>query len=674
MVSKDIQKRIEQLRKTIDHHRYLYHVLDREEISPEALDSLKHELAQFEEEYPTLVTPDSPTQRVAGEPLPGFQKVTHEVRQWSFHDAFTREDIEDFDKRMRKMLTEHYGREVVPTYTCEPKIDGLKVILTYKKGVLVTAATRGNGVVGEDVTANVRTIESIPLRLQKETNIIVEGEVWLGERELKRINKVREKNDEPPFANPRNAAAGSLRQLDPRVVADRKLDAFLYDIALWEEDLPPTQHEELDTLKDLGCKVNPHYTVCKNVDEIVAFWEAWQKKGPKEDYWIDGVVIKVNERAYQEALGYTGKAPRFAIAFKFPAEQVTTVVEDIVLQVGRTGVITPVAHLRPVSVAGSVVSRATLHNEDEITRLDVRIGDTVVIQKAGDVIPDIVRVVTEMRTGMEKVYRFPKKIAACGGDGSIERVEGQAAHRCVYEGSFVQRSRQFHHFVSKHAFDIEGLGPQIIDLLLENNIISSFDDLFTLKEGDLTDLPGFQETAITNLLRAIEARRTISLARFIVALSIPQVGEETAHDLAQHFGTIHALRSATDEELERIDGIGGIVAESLTQWFADRDNSNLVDRLLTHVVVAEEEIVEKATLPLHGQTFVVTGTLDTLDRADAKKRIKALGGEVTSAVSQKTSYVIVGSKPGSKYTKALELGVEILDEDAFIQLLHEHKQ
>src|SRR3989344_1391778 len=396
IATKEIQERVEKLRATIEHHRYDYHVLNREEISAEALDSLKDELVKLETEYPELVTPDSPTQRVAGEPLPEFVKVPHKVPQWSFNDAFTEEDIRNFDARTRRFFAGAGIKKDAIEYVAELKIDGLKVVLEYVKGKLKTAATRGNGKIGEDVTHNVRTIDSVPLQLTKPLDVIVEGEVWMSKKNLARLNVEREKSGEPLFANPRNVAAGSIRQLDPKIAAARKLDTFIYDVAQSSTPVPDEQAKELKFIRELGFKVNSHFKICKNIDEVISFWREWQKKARKEDYLIDGVVIKVNERRLQDSLGYTGKAPRFGIAFKFPAEQVTTVIEDITLQIGRTGVLTPVAHLQPVLVAGSTVSRATLHNEDEIKRLDVRIGDTVILQKAGDVIPDIVKVLTEL--------------------------------------------------------------------------------------------------------------------------------------------------------------------------------------------------------------------------------------------------------------------------------------
>jgi len=668
-IPKEITERLNKLKETIDHHRYLYHVLDREEISEEALDSLKDELKKLEDEYPELVTPDSPTQRVAGKPLPEFKKVEHKVAQWSFNDAFTEEDIRDFDVRVRKLLKQELGKECSLTYTAELKIDGLKVVLEYQNGFLVQAATRGDGKVGEDVTENVKTIESVPLKLKKPVNVIVEGEAWMGKKNFEKLNEQRKKEGLPLFANPRNVAAGSIRQLDPEIARSRKLSTFIYDLASMQGELPKTQKEELDFLHDLGFKVNRHYELCKNIDDVVRYWKKWQEKAPKEDYLIDGVVVKVNEREYQRALGYTGKAPRFGIAFKFPAEQVTTVVEDITLQIGRTGVLTPVAHLRPVSVAGSTVSRATLHNEDEIQRLDVRVGDTVILQKAGDVIPDIVRVLTEMRTGKEKPYVFPTRVEACGGDGSIERIPGQAAWRCVYKDSFEQQKRKFYHFVSKKAFDVDGMGPRIIDVLLEENLISSFDDIFTLKRGDLLALPRFAEKSVDNLLASVEKARQVTLPRFLVSLSIPQVGEETANDLARHFGTLDAVMNATKDELDALDGVGPIVSESVTSWFRDPLNKKLVKKLTEHVEIKKAALAPVSAQKFAGLTFVLTGSMTSMSRDEAKEKIRALGGDVSSSVSSKTSYVVAGESAGSKLDKAQELGVKVITEEEFVEML-----
>ena len=676
---KAVIDRLEKLKTAIEKYRYEYHVLDKASISPEALDSLKHELVQIEAKYPEIVTPDSPSQRVAGKPLPEFTKVTHQVPQWSFNDAFSPEEMREFDARVKRFMAtaveskkiknkKSDGSAASPTYCVEHKIDGLKVVIEYEKGLLKRAATRGDGIVGEDVTENVRTIESVPLRLTQPVDIIVEGEVWMGKKQLAALNKARAKANLEPFANPRNVAAGSIRQLDPAVAAERKLQTFIYYIARFK-GLPSTQVGSLELLKELGFKVNPFFKHCKNMEEVVEYWHEWQKKMPKQDYLADGVVVKVDEREYQDALGYTGKAPRWGIAFKFPAEQVTTVVEDIVLQIGRTGVLTPVAHLRAVSVAGSTVSRATLHNEDEIKRLDVRIGDTVVLQKAGDVIPDIVSVVQELRPKNSVAYVFPKKVMACGGDGSIERIPGEAAWRCVSKDSFDQVKRRFYHFVSKKCFDMDGLGPKIIDVLLEKNLISSFDDIFTLKRGDLLALPRFAEKSVDNLLASVEKARRVSLPRFIAALSIPQVGEETAFDLAKHFGNLEKITAASFEEIESIYGVGPIVAQAVFDWFRVTTNKKLVANLLKHLTI---EKVEKATVSsgvFAGKSFVFTGSMVTLDRDAAQEMVRERGGDVSSSVSKNTTYVVAGESAGSKLDKARSLGVEILDEETFKKML-----
>ena len=529
------------------------------------------------------------------------------------------------------------------------------------------------------MTHNIKTIASIPLTLSRPVDVIAEGEVWMAEETLKSINVLREKNGEPLFANPRNAAAGSVRQLDPKVAAARKLDSFIYEVAASSEEMPATQIEKLAYLQELGFKVNTEYVVAASVAEVVEYWEKWSKKAKTKEYWVDGVVVKVNECALQERLGYTGKAPRFAIAFKFPAEQVTTVVEDIVLQVGRTGVLTPVAHLRPVRVAGSVVSRATLHNEDEILRLDVRVGDTVILQKAGDVIPDIVRVLPELRLGTEKQFRWPSVVAECGGDGRIERVPGTAAWRCVYKDSFAQLRRKFRHFASKGALNIEGLGPSTVDALLAANLVQHFDDFFTLTEGDLLPLEGFAEVSAKKLIESIKkVAQSVELSRLLTGLSIPQVGEETAILLAQTFETIDDVARATEVELTAIHGVGDIVAHEIVRWFALGDHQELIKRLkkvlhIENTLFSSRLNLDRETsakkLPLLGKTFVLTGTLETLSRDEAKEKLRALGASVSSSVSKKTSYVVAGTDPGSKLSDAQKLGVQTLSEQEFLEIL-----
>jgi DNA ligase (NAD+) len=662
---KEAKERLEKLRALVERHRRLYYVLDAPEIADSAYDELEDEIRRIEERYPELRAAHSPTQRVGGEPVAAFKKVPHKVAQWSFNDAFSEEDMRDFDKRVRKAA----GAEKVE-YACELKIDGLKVVLEYEKGSLVTAATRGDGAVGEDVTHNVRTIESVPLALARPVDIIVEGEVWMSEAQLARLNEAQKEKGLPPYANPRNAAAGSIRQLDPRIAAARKLDAFIYDVAQASEDLPETQQEELEYLKGLGFKVNKHHALAKDIEEVLAYWEEWKGKSKSQGYWIDGIVVKANDRSVQERLGYTGKAPRFAIAFKFPAEQVTTVVEDIVLQVGRTGVLTPVAHLRPVLVAGTTVSRATLHNEDEIRRLDVRAGDTVILQKAGDVIPDIVQVLTELRPRGTKPYRWPAAVAECGESGAIERVPGQAAWRCKEKNSFAVLRRKLRYFASRGALNIEGLGPSTVDALLEKGLVEHADDFFTLKEGDLLTLDGFAEISAKKLVESIrKAAQGAPLSRVVTALSIPQVGEETAILLAQNFKTIDDIAAASEDDLAAINGIGPIVAKAIFEWFREKENRALVQNLKKHIKIESEKVSDKRSLPLAGLTFVLTGGMESMSRDEAKERIRKLGGDVSSSVSKKTAYVVAGDEAGSKLDKARELGVKILSEREFLKLI-----
>ncbi|OHA89752.1 MAG: hypothetical protein A2832_00525 [Candidatus Zambryskibacteria bacterium RIFCSPHIGHO2_01_FULL_44_22b] len=648
-IPKEILERVNKLRETIKRHSHLYHTLDKPEIEDSAYDALVRELEDLESQYPALNTPDSPTQQVGDVVLKEFSKVEHKVSQWSFNDAFDEDDIRAFDERIRRLLD---GEK--PEYLVELKIDGLKVVLTYEKGVLKTAATRGDGRVGEDVTGNVRTIRSIPHNLKQQVSIIIEGEIWMAKTVFDKLNQERKKKGEDLFANPRNIAAGSIRQLDPSITRSRRLDSFIYDIA----DLQlghavsklNTQEEELNFLKELGFQINPHYKKFDNIEGVVKHWEFWNKKKNKEDYLLDGLVVKVNDVEQQKKLGYTGKSPRFGIAFKFSAEQVTTLVEDITLQLGRTGVLTPVAKLRPVLVAGSTVSRATLHNEDEIKRKDIRIGDTVVIQKAGDVIPEVVRVVEEMRTGKEKIFKFPEH---------------------PVRDAYVQQKRKLEYFVSRNVFNIDGLGKNIIQQLMDANLIYNFDDLFTIKKGDLETLERFGEKSIDNLLKAIEKARDVTLARFIASLSIPQVGEETARDLAEYFGTPKRFAEATFEQLTAINGVGDVVAQAILDWFSPpaggKENKKLYDRLLKYVRVQSPK--RPSFGKLNGKSFVLTGSLEKMSREEAKEKIRTLGGNISSSVSKNTDYLVAGADPGDKYEKAQELGVKILNEREFLDML-----
>jgi len=674
---KEVIERLNKLKETIERHRRLYHTLDQPEISDEAYDSLMKELEKIEAEYPDLRTGDSPTVRVGGEPLKEFVKVRHEIQQWSFDDVFDEEELKKWDSRVKNFVEKAGAAGEKLEYCCELKIDGLKIVLTYEEGKLVRAATRGDGTVGEDVTQNVKTIRSVPLSLTKNADLIAVGEVWIGTEDLKTINAARTKAGEPPFANPRNLAAGSLRQLDPKITASRHLDTFIYDLERISDDddkgentaLPGTQAGELKLLSELGFRTNPHHEVHDSIAGVQKFYEEWTDKRHSLPYQLDGIVIKVDSRKIQEALGYTGKSPRWGVAYKFPAEQVTTILEDIVFQIGRTGVVTPVAVLKPVLVAGSTVSRATLHNEDEIRRLDVRIGDTVILQKSGDVIPDIVSVVKELRPKSSKPFAWPTRVPACGGDGRIERIPGEAAWRCVNRDSFEQEKRRFHYFTSKKCFDIDGLGPQTLDLLLEAGLISSFDDIFTLKKGDLLNLPRFAEKSADNVIMSVDAARKVTLPRLLASLSIPQVGEETAYDIAKHFKSIDKITDASYEEFESIYGVGPKVAESLAVWFKDQNNRTLVRNLLKQIEIIEDAAVSGGSKKLEGKSFVFTGSLPTLERETAQKMVRDNGGDVSSSVSQKTSYVVSGDAAGSKLDRARELGVPIISEADFLKMI-----
>ena len=689
MQKQEAKNRILKLREEIDRHRHAYHVLDQPEISDQAFDSLMEELILLEKQFPEFFSVSSPTQRVGAEPLKSFRKVRHANQQWSFDDIFDYEGLVAWNTKVKRMIEKSEAKNEVLEYCCEMKIDGLKMILTYENGILISGATRGDGTVGEDVTSNLKTIQSVPLELTEKIDAIVVGECWLSKKELARINEQRSKNGEAVFANTRNAAAGAVRQLDPRIAAQRKLDSFIYDLDIIEKNnLPKTQTEELELLRNMGFKVNHDYQLCKTVKNIQDFYESWTKKKDQQDYEIDGIVIKVNSRKIQEVLGYTGKSPRWGIAYKFPAQQVTTVVEKIDVQVGRTGALTPVAHLRPVRVAGSVVSRATLHNEDEINRLDVRIGDTVVIHKAGDVIPEVVSVVKNLRNGSERRFFMPAKCPICG--GKVERKtikksknsdDESAAHYCLNPKCFAVEMGQMIHFVSRKGFDIVGLGESIIERLMSEGIISNFADIFDLKVGDLEPLERFAERSSEKLIESIEKSKKISLDKFLYALGIRFVGEETGLLVASNLHAITDLEvknlqdvtkvfsKVSVEKWRDIKGIGEKSAESLVQWFADHENLKLLEKMHEFGV---EIVTEDRTVlggdKLHGLVFVLTGELSGFTRDEAKDMIRKEGGSVSSSVSKKTDYVLAGENAGSKYDKAMQLGVKILSEEEFKKL------
>lgn len=668
-------ERIIKLRDVINRHRTLYHVFDREEISAEALDSLKKELFDLETAYPDLVTPDSPTQRIGGQALDAFKKVRHSGRMYSLNDAFNEADATAWLTRLTTVLdtTPH-------AFYCDVKMDGLAIELVYKNGELILASTRGDGITGEDVTENSKTIDAIPLRLHTEKNtppetLVVRGEVFLAKSELERINKELIAEGKEPYANPRNLAAGTLRQLDPKIVAGRKLRFYGYGIwgngpEYWE--LYPTRDAEYTRLKEWGIPVNPHGKIAQSLTDIHAFRDAIEKKRDTLPYEIDGIVVSVNDNALYEKAGYVGKAPRAAIAYKFSPLEATTIVEDIQVQVGRTGVLTPVAYMRPVTLHGVTITHATLHNADEIARLDLKIGDTVIISRAGDVIPKINSVITDVRTGAEKDFVMP---STCPADGSPTIRDG-VAYRCSNPECGAVLLRSLQHFVSRNAFNIEGLGPKIITTFLEEGLLTDAADIFTLQEGDIAVLPQFGELSARNIVTEAAAKKNSTLAKFIYALGIPHVGEETARAIAHHYHTelMHStsprdiatfLHAKNTLDFEAIADIGPIVAQSLVTWFGSDRNLHLIDKL-THVGVVIVPDMTQSGGVLSGKSFVLTGTLTSMTRDEAKERIRLKGGTVSESVSKKTSYVVVGKDAGSKQATAEKLGVPMLTEVEFL--------
>ena len=660
-----VRKRITLLRSEIARLRELYHNKDISEISDEALDSLKHELVEIEQKYPSLITPDSPTQVVSGGVKDGFEKVTHKVRQWSFNDIFSKDELEDFDTRIKKIL----GIDNPITYFAEEKIDGVKIILEYQKGKLFIAATRGDGKVGENITDNVLTIKSVPKTLTKPVDIIVEGEAYLTIKEFKRINTQREKEGLETYANPRNLVAGSLRQLDTSVTASRRLSVFIYDIAKYTLR-PETQEEEMHLLRELGFPVNQNTRLCQTLSDITAFWKEREQKKTTLPYWIDGIVIKVNDVSNQQRLGYTGKAPRFAVAFKFPAEQGTTIIEGIDFQVGRTGVITPVAKLKPLSLAGTTVSRATLHNEDQIKHLDVRIGDTVIVQKAGDIIPEIVSVVKNLRPRGTRSILWPKKVAGCGGDGSIERIEGESMYRCVDRDSSEIQVKRLAHFASKGALDINGLGESTVEQLVEAGLIVNYADIYKLTKDDLLGLEGFKEKSAQNLIDAIAESTDVPLTRLLIALSIDGVGEETAYTIARHFKTTDALRRASVDEIKALHDIGDTLAENIVKWFSNTQKNDTLKKLLQHLTIKPTKEIKNTTHPLYGKRVVITGTIENYGRKELQEKLRAVGAMVSESVSSNTDYVIEGESAGSKIQKAHDLQIPIIKGEDILALIN----
>jgi len=669
MQKQESKNRLEKLKEQMREVDYAYYVLDRPIMSDAARDSLKDEVEAIEKEFPDLITVDSPTQRIGGKAVGKFKKVKHEIKKYSLDDVFSFEEIKEFDERVKRFL--NLPQKEVIEYDCELKIDGLNMSFHYKKGAFEKAVTRGDGVYGEDVSHTVRTIKSLPLKLREPIDIEFGGEVYMPTKSLERLNKENEKRGLPLFANPRNAAAGSVRQLDPKIAANRDLDIYCW--AIYSDLNLKTQIDMLKKMQSLGLRVNENFKVLHGVDEVLKYIEHWHKKRESIPYEIDGVAIKVNRLDWQKRLGRASKYVRWACAFKFPAEQATTVVEDIVWQVGRTGALTPVAHLRPVRVAGSTVSRATLHNIDEIERKDIRVGDTIILQKAGDVIPEIVESLPKMRTGHEKKVKLPTECPVCG--SKTERKDGEVAIYCSNKRCLAQDKEAIIHFVSKHGFFIEGLGEGIVEQLVSENLIQSGVDIFELKVGDLLLLEGFAEKSSQKLVEAIEKSKSVPLHKLIYALGIRHVGEETAALLAKRFPArtiaefLEKMTTATIGEISEMENIGDVVAESVRHYFKSEHNVALLKKMEKLGVVLKRLEAVKEVAGVTGKIFVVTGTLESVSRDEAKHLIKNAGGEANESVSAKTDYVVVGENPGSKYDKAKELKIRILNEKEFLKLV-----
>jgi len=659
------RRRLEDLRQALHHHNYRYYVLDDPEISDAEYDRFMNELIALERRHPRLVTPDSPSQRVGAPPLDKFESVPHAVPMLSLDNGFEEEDIFEFDRRVRRLL--QVDGPVL--YTAEPKMDGVAVELVYEEGVLKTASTRGDGVTGERITANVRTIRSVPLLLNRSSAnripslLEVRGEVFIGLRGFQRLNEERRKRELPPFANPRNAAAGSLRQLDSRITAERPLEIFFYGIGTMRDLAPQTHGELLEILRSLGLRTNPLVRSPITIAEAVDYYQKLAERRLGLEYDIDGVVVKVDDIDAQQRLGATSRSPRWAIAYKFSAVQETTRLLGIEVQVGRTGALTPVAKLEPVSIGGVTVRRATLHNEDEIRRKDIRIGDRVLVQRAGDVIPEVVKVIDSARNGMERAFDFPERCPACG--SRAVRMQGEAVSRCMNSRCEAQLKERIRHFGSKAAFDIDGLGEKLVDQLVEKGLVKTYADLFRLDAETLSRLDRMGEKSAENLIAALEAGKRVLLSRFIYALGIRHVGEHVASILADRFGNLDKWIAAPEDELAAVDGVGPVIAASIRAFFGRHENREVVEQLKDAGVKIHHEKKETDLGGLAGKVFVLTGALSGMTRDDAKRRIEAAGGKVTGSVSGKTDYLVVGGEPGSKLERAQRLGVEILNEEAF---------
>jgi len=653
------QDQIHALVELLNQYGYEYYVLDQPSVSDAEYDEKLRELQKLEQEFPEFISEESPTQRVGGEPLDTFTKVQHNIPMLSLGNAFNEQDLRDFARRAAD------GTDDPVSFVCELKIDGLAISLLYENGKFVRGATRGDGTTGEDITTNLRTIRSIPLTIKEKGTIEVRGEAFMPHKSFLALNEQREKNDEEPFANPRNAAAGSLRQLDPKIAAKRNLDIFLYGVGEWPDSNLSSHSERLEKLKELGFKTNPEWKKCSTIEEVLEFVEYWTNERPNLNYEIDGIVVKIDNLDQQEELGYTAKSPRWAIAYKFPAEEAITTLRDIELSVGRTGVITPTAILDPVRVAGTTVQRASLHNEDLIREQDIRIGDTVVIKKAGDIIPKVVRAVVEKRTGEEKEFHMPTECPACGSE--VVRLEEEVALRCINPNCPAQLMEGLIHFVSRNAMNIDGLGEKVIIQLFQNKLIQTMADLYRLNREELLQLERMGEKSVTNLLDAIEASKENSLERLLFGLGIRFIGEKAAKTLAMEFETMDRLQQATFEDLIAIDEIGDKMADSIVQYFSEEKVTELLNDLRSLKLNMSYKGTKKSAMEsdsiFAGKTIVLTGKMEQFSRNEAKALIESMGGTVTGSVSKKTDILIAGEDAGSKYDKAQKLGIEIWNEE-----------
>ncbi|GGN64992.1 MULTISPECIES: NAD-dependent DNA ligase LigA [Oceanobacillus] len=659
------KEKIDALKEVLNQYGYEYYVLDKPTVPDAEYDAKLRELEELEEKFPEFITPDSPTQRIGGAPIEGFEKVRHQVPMLSLSNAFNEEELRDFARRVTNALGENFS------YICELKIDGLAVSLTYEDGKFVRGATRGDGMVGEDITVNLRTVRSIPLTIKDKETLEVRGEVFMPKASFESLNKIREEKDQELFANPRNAAAGSLRQLDPKVAASRNLDVFLYAVGVWEGNTLPTHSARLERLQELGFKTNPEWKKYDTIEEVIEFVNYWTEKRQDLPYEIDGIVIKIDDLNQQEELGVTAKSPRWSIAYKFPAEEVVTKLLDIELSVGRTGVVTPTGILEPVRIAGSTVGRASLHNEDLIREQDIRIGDTVVVKKAGDIIPKVVRAVKEQRTGEEAEFAMPSHCPACNTE--LVRLEEEVALRCINPNCPAQLIEGMIHFVSRNAMNIDGLGEKLVMQLFNEGLVHTIPDLYRLEREKLLELERMGEKSVSNLLNAIEASKGNSLEKLVFGLGIRFIGEKAAQILSQEFETMERLQRATYDEFVAIDEIGEKMADSLEQYFSEDKVNAMLQELKDLGVNMEYTGPKKATgaedSPFMDITVVLTGKLEKLSRNEAKAKIEALGGKVTGSVSKKTGLVVAGEAAGSKYDRARELGITIWNEEQLLEAL-----